>query len=198
MKSTYTKDPATAIFEASPWSPGERIEAPARTIRVQITREHVEEARWRRFQDPISIALRDHLKENACAHVFWNSDSFAPPRLRGRRPDRHLHREQRPGERANHRGPVPPPPTPASNPSNVEDPQPRRCNLHTLQNHPDPPGKSTGSRQQGIIKTPHPGIDHCNQGYRHPAPRWPCTRRGKPRPVRPHFPSGLLALHTQG
>ena len=78
MKSTCTKDPATAMFEASPWSPAERIEAPARTIRVQITRQHVEEARWRRFQDPISIALRDHLQENACAQVFWNSDSFAP------------------------------------------------------------------------------------------------------------------------
>ena len=78
MKSTYTKDIATAIFETSPWSPGERIEVPARTIRVQVTHEHVERALWRRFQDPVSIALREHLQENACAQVFWNSDSFAP------------------------------------------------------------------------------------------------------------------------
>ena len=69
---------ATTAFEASPWAPGERIDAPARTLRVQVTREHVEEARWRRFQDPISIALKEHLQENACAQVFWNSDSFAP------------------------------------------------------------------------------------------------------------------------
>ena len=78
MKSTYTKDPATAMFETSPWSPRETIEVPARTIRVQVTQEHVGQALWTRFQNPVSIALRDHLQENACAQVFWNSDSFGP------------------------------------------------------------------------------------------------------------------------
>ncbi len=78
LKSTHSKEPATAMFETSPWSPGERIAAPARTIKVEITQDHLEEARWRQFQDPVSIALREHLQENACAQVFWNSDSFAP------------------------------------------------------------------------------------------------------------------------
>lgn len=68
----------SATFEPSPWSPGERITAPARNVRIQVTREHLEKALWRRFHDPVSIALKEHLQENACAQVFWNSDSFAP------------------------------------------------------------------------------------------------------------------------
>ena len=64
-------------FETSPWS-GNAIATPARHIRVRVTREHVDEAFWRRFKDPVSIALKEHLHENALPDVFWNSDSFAP------------------------------------------------------------------------------------------------------------------------
>ena len=76
--STTSNTKATTMFETSPWSPGEKVGAPARTVSVEITRDHVQEARWSRFQNPVSIALRGHLQENACAQVFWNSDSFAP------------------------------------------------------------------------------------------------------------------------
>ena len=45
-------------FEDSPWSPGQRHTAPARRITVRVTEEDVATARWARFADPISTALR--------------------------------------------------------------------------------------------------------------------------------------------
>ena len=68
----------TALFETRPWSPGTHVRAPARSIIVEVTREHVNQAYWARFRDPISIALRDHLHPDASSDVFWNSDSFGP------------------------------------------------------------------------------------------------------------------------
>ena len=72
------KENKTALFETSPWRGWEKIQAPAKTILVEITQEHVSRGIWRRFQDPVSLALQEHLKENASAQVFWNSDSFSP------------------------------------------------------------------------------------------------------------------------
>lgn len=68
----------TAEFLTEPWSPHPPALAPAREVRVEVTRKHVDQAYWLRFQDPISIALRECLNEDTCADVFWNSDSFAP------------------------------------------------------------------------------------------------------------------------
>ena len=68
----------TTIFEESPWRATTARTAPARRVTVEVTRAHVESARWRRFQDPVSLAVHDHLADHACAEVFWNSDSFGP------------------------------------------------------------------------------------------------------------------------
>ena len=68
----------TATFESSPWSSDLTPEVPVSRIRLEINAEHVSAATWRRYQDPVSLALRTHLSPHACASVFWNSDGFAP------------------------------------------------------------------------------------------------------------------------
>lgn len=65
-------------FLTEPWSPRPPALFPARTVNVAVTKEHVEQGYWRRFRDPVSLAIREILAENACADLFWNSDSFAP------------------------------------------------------------------------------------------------------------------------
>lgn len=68
----------SAIFEKSPWSTKHDHPVPAKTVTVQVTKEHVGQAYWRQYCDPISVAMTEILKEDACVQVFWNSDSFAP------------------------------------------------------------------------------------------------------------------------
>ena len=68
----------TATFESTPWSSDLTPKVPVSRILLEINAEHVSAAIWKRYQDPISLALRTHLCSHACATVFWNSDSFAP------------------------------------------------------------------------------------------------------------------------
>ena len=65
-------------YETSPWSGSDSDTVPSRRITVHVSTEDVQQAFWARFQDPVSIALRRHLGDHACADVFWNSDSFGP------------------------------------------------------------------------------------------------------------------------
>lgn len=77
---TTTQAPVTTrAFESSPWRSWEMTpEVPVRRILVHVSREHVEEATWSLYWNPIAIALKPHLAERACASMFWNSDSFGP------------------------------------------------------------------------------------------------------------------------
>ena len=65
-------------FLTEPWSPHPPVMIPARTVNVTVTRQHVEQGYWSRFRDPVSLAIREILAENACVDLYWNSDSFAP------------------------------------------------------------------------------------------------------------------------
>ena len=80
MTITITQDSVTTrVFESSPWSSREITpEVPVRRILAHVSREHVEEATWSLYRNPISIALTPHLAERACASMFWNSDSYSP------------------------------------------------------------------------------------------------------------------------
>ena len=49
---------------------------PARRVRTVITREHVDRAHWSRFQDPVSLALRELLNEDTCVYTFWQRVPF--------------------------------------------------------------------------------------------------------------------------
>ena len=53
LDNTVRKQPVTAMFEPSPWHPGPSLEEPARTVLADITHEHIQQARWDRFHDPI-------------------------------------------------------------------------------------------------------------------------------------------------
>ena len=68
----------TATFEKEAWTPWDVHEVPAKQITVTITKEIVDEARWSRFQDPVSLAIRPLLNEQSCVQTFWNSDSWSP------------------------------------------------------------------------------------------------------------------------
>lgn len=73
---TVTKT-VTKTYETSAWS-RDTVEAQARNMTVEVTRDHVERGHWRRFADPVSLAVNEALPEHACASVFWNSDGFRP------------------------------------------------------------------------------------------------------------------------
>ena len=64
-------------YEESPWDPT-TIQALAKRFLIHVSRQHVEEGRWTRFADPVSLALQVHLSDRSCAEVFWNSDGFGP------------------------------------------------------------------------------------------------------------------------
>ena len=64
-------------FEESPWS-GDTLEAECRNVTLKVTNEHLDQGRWSRFLDPVSLAVSETLGEHACAELFWNSDSFRP------------------------------------------------------------------------------------------------------------------------
>ncbi len=70
---------ATTVFsfEKSPWN-HRTTRSPGQRLLVHVSREHIQQARWSRFLDPISLALRQHLSHHACADLFWNSDGFGP------------------------------------------------------------------------------------------------------------------------
>ena len=74
--STKAK-PSARTFEESPWS-GDTVEADCRNVTLKVTNEHLDQGRWSRFVDPVSLAVSEALGENACAELFWNSDSFRP------------------------------------------------------------------------------------------------------------------------
>ena len=75
--ATLPKD-KTPIFESDAWMPRDAHEAPARQVTVTITEEIVDQARWSRFYDPVSLAIEPLLNEHSCVETFWNSDSWAP------------------------------------------------------------------------------------------------------------------------
>ena len=75
MPSTKTR---TVPFEASPWRASSARAVPAKRVTVEISREDIKEATWSRFNNPVSIALQEHLAQNTCADLFWNSDGFTP------------------------------------------------------------------------------------------------------------------------
>ena len=68
----------TATFEHDPWRTWETHEEPAKTVTVTITAEHVDEAVWGRFRDPVSLAIRPLLNDRSTVQMYWNSDSWAP------------------------------------------------------------------------------------------------------------------------
>ena len=68
----------TASFERDAWRSWDRHEAPARTVTVTVTAEHVSQAYWARFRDPVSLAIRPLLNERSTVQMYWNSDSWAP------------------------------------------------------------------------------------------------------------------------
>ena len=68
----------TVRFETSPWGQYYENETLCKYITIEITDEHVNKSMWRRFEDPISVALNEHVNNNTCVDVFWNSDGFAP------------------------------------------------------------------------------------------------------------------------
>lgn len=67
----------TTTYETSPWS-RDTHDAEARKLTLQVTQDHVDRARWIRFNDPVCQAVNDALGENACTELIWNSDGFHP------------------------------------------------------------------------------------------------------------------------
>ena len=65
-------------FESSPWSSQEPVVAPAVGVTVRIADEHLRQAGWSQYRDPVSLAINEILNEDALAQVFWNSDSWIP------------------------------------------------------------------------------------------------------------------------
>ena len=68
----------TVDFAIKPWGPLHENKILSKYITVAITNEHIDKSVWRRFMDPVSIALNEYLNDYSCADVFWNSDGFAP------------------------------------------------------------------------------------------------------------------------
>ena len=67
-----------AEFLSEAWRPRTAEKAPARRVQVEITVEHGSRHRWDQFQNAVSLAIKEHLKEDACATVYWNSDGPFP------------------------------------------------------------------------------------------------------------------------
>ena len=68
----------TVPFESHHWNPASARPVPARRVTINISLEHVQEATWTRFRNPVSLALDPYLNEHACTDLFWNSDGFRP------------------------------------------------------------------------------------------------------------------------
>ena len=81
---------ATANLERHPRS-SEQIEVPVKRIRIVITRQHVEDARWAMFLDPVSMAIGQHTRDCAPS-VHWQSDSWRP-RYHDDEADVHIYQE---------------------------------------------------------------------------------------------------------
>ena len=65
-------------FEPEPWTRDRTDEVPITRVRVPLTVDHIEQATWSLYHNPVSVALAPHLNEHTIASMFWNSDSFAP------------------------------------------------------------------------------------------------------------------------
>ena len=65
-------------FEPKPWTRDRTDPVPISRIKIPLTAEHIEEATWSLYHNPVSVALRPHLNEHTVASLFWNSDSFGP------------------------------------------------------------------------------------------------------------------------
>lgn len=68
----------TRAFHRSAWSSDLTPEVPVKKVKISLTAEHVQAATWSLYNNPVSVAIRPHLSENAAVSMIWNSDSYGP------------------------------------------------------------------------------------------------------------------------
>ena len=69
---------ATAKMEHNILPLDAEAQVEVKRVSTIVTVDHVENGRWARFRDPVSLAIRELLNENSCCDVFWQSDGWRP------------------------------------------------------------------------------------------------------------------------
>ena len=76
-RQTRTPPAREYVFESSGWQ-NDHNPAPVKYLTVTVTQEHIKKGAWRRFSDPVCLAINEQMADKACATIFWNSDSWYP------------------------------------------------------------------------------------------------------------------------